>query len=473
MKRSLLNLSMLLIASISTLFASAQANLCTQPASAIPDFSGTVVQVNPTNYCQSVTNDNNYSIGEVFCYQNVVTTPAPLDAYITIEAISNARIVNFDNNSATAPSIPSRFQPQIGPLPQNMTADLEGYVQYSIQFRAHFSRNASGNVSPCPVGGQSAFTLQNLSSGLRFRHYDLDGAVRGTTGYFRETGWATGQASVYFNSPTNLTDAGLVTDGGYTWRKILGQTLEHDGVSSDPDVLYTSVYTGVNTVRFRMGFQFVRGNGGAYNLSYREYAAEFGCFDLGSNIPLPVKLVSFGGSYRNQQALLQWSTQSETNFEKFEIERSTNGTDFATVGIALPYGAANATAKYQFPDQLSQVNGNVFYYRLKMVDADGGYTYSQVISIKRDNKIINGISITPNPVVNGAVSLRMTAIKNSTVEIRVIDLTGKVVLSQQNSIATGNNTISVNNIQRLTPGIYSMQLINDQEIITSKFSVIR
>ena len=108
-----------------------------------------------------------------------------------------------------------------------------------------------------------------------------------------------------------------------------------------------------------------------------------------------------------------------------------------------------------------------------MVDIDGKSRYSNVIMIRMDQKTINGISIVPNPVSNGMATVRLSASNTGTAELRVIALTGKVILRQQNKVYEGNNSISLNNLSRLMPGIYTLQLIDGESMTNSKFSLLK
>src|SRR5262249_13272950 len=154
-------------------------------------------------------------------------------------------------------------------------------------------------------------------------------------------------------------------------------------------------------------------------------------------------LLSFSGSYHNNASSLSWETESEVNFDHYEVERSTNGSDYAVAGrIAAQTG--NSKKLYDFSDDLTSIGGNLFYYRLKMIDIDGKYKYSNVILIRKDAKSINGISVSPNPIVGGnAATVRITSAASGKVDMRVIDLTGKIVLQQQSRVSEGTNSISI------------------------------
>jgi len=440
-----------------SLITSAQLPSCPQQPGQIPNFSGTPVQVNPANLSQTVTNDGVFTVGEVFRYTNAVTVPRNISAYLYVEAVQNATLVNFDNNGS---GVASRFQPTIRPNPDDMTtATQEGWVQFRIEFRYN--------------GGPLNLQLVNLAPGLQFRHLDIDGYTRGTTGSFRETGWATGQLGAYFLSPTDLTNAGTVSSGGFNWIKILGQTTEHDGPSSDPNVTYISRFGTVNTIRFRMGYLFTLGNGGVVtNQVPREYVAEFGCFDLSNNIPLPVKLTGFAGAIKNDKAILNWETAEEINFSRFEIERSSNGVDYSTVGVELSNGGPAVIASYEFPDDLSAVNGSVFYYRLKMIDMDAVFTYSPVVLIKKENGTVSGITIFPNPVISNTAQVKMSFTSRSTIELRIVDLNGRILAKQIQAVYSGNNSIPVR-LPSLQTGTYLLQAVSSEKTMSQKFTVIR
>ncbi len=191
------------------------------------------------------------------------------------------------------------------------------------------------------------------------------------------------------------------------------------------------------------------------------------------NIILPVKLLTFSGSYRNNNTLLNWVAENQADLSYYEIERSTDGVNFISLNSKQAEGG-NARQQYYYNDDLSSVNGTVFYYRLRMADMDGHYTYSMVIMIRRDQLSINGLSIVPNPVVsNGSVNVRLTAQAPGMIALRLIDMTGRVILTQQNNITEGINSISINHIELLQSGTYMVQVINNDVILSSKLSIVR
>lgn len=422
---------------------------------AFPDFSdATITVINEAGSAGA------YEAGDVFRYDNVITFPEAIYAEVKIEAIQNAVVTNLDNNGA---GIAQRFQPRIRPNPQSMSADQEGYVQFAITFK-----KASDNTTV-------------LLSGLRYRHFDVDGSTSSDYS-FRETGWITGHSSLLGNSPSDLTIAGPIVSGppaGTNWSKVLGELDEHDGITSDPDVSFTATYGSVSTIRFRLGYIYDKITTNAFTYDPgaegREYATEFGCFSLAQQTTLPVKLLSFTGTYHNNASVLNWETVNEDNFAGFEIERSSNGSSFATIGAKqATAGSYSSRKQYNYFDDLSAAGGTVFYYRLKMIDEDGKFKYSNVIMIRKEQKSITGVTINPNPVVTSeTATVRFSSEKQSVVELRVVDMSGRVVITQQNKAYAGNNSLTLNNLHALQPGVYTLQMINADEVSVVKFSVTK
>jgi hypothetical protein len=430
--------------------------LATSSGPAVPSFSSTATLVQGTDL----------QPGAVYLYQNVVTSPQTLDALIKIEVDSNAHVTLIDNNSPNA----GRFQPRIAnnaSLGNGSETSDKGWVQFSITY---INDNSYQENNPA-TDADDTYTAQTLS-GLRYQHYDVDGFTSGT-GYFREMGAISSPAGIFLNTPTSLTDAGNYSAGSCTWRKILGEIGEHPGISSDPDVTFTALFGVVSVIRFRLGFEFERGNGGQISNQDREYGTEFTCLSYVQQSSLPVKLLSFTGSYRNQSATLSWQTENEQNFDHFEIERSTDATNYAAIGFKQASADNAGRQSYQYPDDLSAVSKNVIYYRLKIVDKDGQFQYSNIIMIRKESKSINGITLNPNPVVNGMATIRFTSAGSDAVSFKVIDMTGKVVLQQQNKVYEGNNSVSINNLDRLQVGVYLLQMANGGEIMSIKFNIAR
>lgn len=187
--------------------------------------------------------------------------------------------------------------------------------------------------------------------------------------------------------------------------------------------------------------------------------------------PLPVKLLSFSGVYKNDAASINWETESQVNFAYYDLERSTDGISFSSLTIKPAKNSNSGRQQYQYLDDLASENGNIFYYRLRMVDLDGSAKYSNVVMIRRDLTATQDISVIPNPVNHSMAIVRFTATESGIAEIRIINMAGKLVLSQKNNIYEGINSLSVNNLNSLQSGTYLLQIARGKDIMNSKFVV--
>jgi len=341
--------------------------LFSQTACALnPDFS----DPDPAKIVDGGSPGGGFEVGDSYLFENVLPS---VNAVVTIEEIVGAVIWGLDNNSAN----PQRFQPFIG----SNSSGTDGHVQFSVSFR----RTSNNSIIPL--------------SQLRLIGFDVDGDV-GPTHAISEMVWVAGVSSVTFNSPTTLTDAGVATDA-FSWRKVKGQEFQYMGssniaaISNDPAHSFTAEFNPANTFRIRLGYK-----SDFFHSAGLDFSIEFGCFVEGENIPLPLTLLNFNGSYSNNKSILNWTTQSEVNVDRFEVERSADGNNYIKVGSVAAKGI-NGTNNYQLTEDLTNIAGGLFYYRLKSVDKDGKFTYSKVVALRRDNKLFNYISVVPNPIING------------------------------------------------------------------------
>ena len=175
--------------------------------------------------------------------------------------------------------------------------------------------------------------------------------------------------------------------------------------------------------------------------------------DTWANSPLPVELTSFEGNLRaDNTTLLSWTTSSEFNNSRFEIERSLDGENFEMIGFVKGAGNTNVLSKYAF--EYGSDEGA--FYRLKQMDFDGKFNYSNIISITNTK---GKATTSPNPFNN---QIEINA-NNIITHAEIIDMMGKVVLSQTINDYSGNL-----NAQELRNGIYFIKLYQGGTIITKR-----
>jgi len=114
---------------------------------------------------------------------------------------------------------------------------------------------------------------------------------------------------------------------------------------------------------------------------------------------LPVELISFTAKQDKQSIQLDWQTASEENNEGFEVQRSNNGEEWEVLDFVEGNGTTLEVQNYTYTDEESFAGVN--YYRLKQIDFDGQFEYSEIVNISQKISNISIIEIFPNPVTDG------------------------------------------------------------------------
>jgi glucose/arabinose dehydrogenase len=188
-----------------------------------------------------------------------------------------------------------------------------------------------------------------------------------------------------------------------------------------------------------------------------------------SNVTLPLDVLTFTGSLQNNATLLDWETVNEINTSLFIIERSIDGQNYVRIGAVAATGNSNSNNKYSFTDyDVASQLSPVLYYRLKMTDRDGAYTYSKVITISLPY-ITGKVTVFPNPASN-KVNVTISAAADGKVQLSLIDNTGRVVIQNSVRVRKGNNSMDIN-IGTLSAGVYYLSVTGaevDQKVKLEK-----
>ncbi|HWB24348.1 MAG TPA: T9SS type A sorting domain-containing protein [Chitinophagaceae bacterium] len=185
----------------------------------------------------------------------------------------------------------------------------------------------------------------------------------------------------------------------------------------------------------------------------------------GLNGTLPLRLLSFTGTIKDNGALLQWQTAAEKNIRRFAVERSLDASHFTAItAVAAANSAGNHL--YDYTDiAFSAVSGkqnNPVYYRLKMADADGRFSYSPVVKLVRPAGTVTGITVYPNPVA-ASLNLRMTNTAGGSYNIAINSISGKQYYSSSYQLPQGESFITIP-LGDLAKGVYivSVKAANGQ-----------
>jgi hypothetical protein len=214
----------------------------------------------------------------------------------------------------------------------------------------------------------------------------------------------------------------------------------------------------------------------ANNGTYRCYIDLAGCIQRYAEViinsancgaALPVKLISFNGSYADKKAQLQWISENEINFKHYEIEKSNTGRDFVKINMVPAKNNQGQINTYDFTDDLTGYTEAAVYYRLKIIDKDGKAAYSSIVRLSINNSTAD-ISIYPNPVKN-STSIIFTSNITGKALMKIIDKTGRVLVNDKLSVQKGINAVKLPGTENLKPGNYILQVQTALGVKSVKF----
>lgn len=182
------------------------------------------------------------------------------------------------------------------------------------------------------------------------------------------------------------------------------------------------------------------------------------------NTIVPVKLLSFAATLNSlKQVQLTWTTTNEINLQSFVVEKSFDGTSFTSIDIV---SAKNNSSINQYNTVDKTLLERVTYYRLKQLDADGKFSYSNIIAINPTTSTINTVSIYPNPT-RGIAQLNIHSTASSKAAIMVMDLAGRIVLHANIDVVKGSQITQLD-VSKLSQGNYQLTVLLNNEKITQK-----
>lgn len=188
-----------------------------------------------------------------------------------------------------------------------------------------------------------------------------------------------------------------------------------------------------------------------------------GCRYMGLNLTLPLSLLSFSGNNNGNDIGLGWQTTNEYKVSHFELEKSADSRSFNRIArIDAQGGVSYLPFDYAYRDNAPITGAN--FYRLKIVDLDGSFKYSQVVKIIFSNTG-KAFLVSPNPAIN---EITVSTSSTSYNQVVISDMTGRMVLQQP--MLTNNQKVDVS---RLSPGQYIITLTGGEEKLTEKMVITR
>jgi photosystem II stability/assembly factor-like uncharacterized protein len=219
-------------------------------------------------------------------------------------------------------------------------------------------------------------------------------------------------------------------------------------------------------------FDYVRiGNTGKLRV------ATFGRSAYETDFIVPVELVSFTGRSESGKVVLEWKTATETNNLGFEIERKiiNNHNNGAWIRIAFKEGVGTSTQpqNYNYIDDISTISGSSLQYRLKQIDYDGTYEYSNEVSIK--NPAPSAFELAqnyPNPF-NPITMIRYSIPEKSNIKLTIINFIGEEIVTLLNETKEAGSYEKVWNATGLPSGVYIYKFQAGNFIKTKKMVLMK
>ena len=181
---------------------------------------------------------------------------------------------------------------------------------------------------------------------------------------------------------------------------------------------------------------------------------------------LPISLEYFKGIQINRQNILSWKSSCNSIQLNFELERSNDGTHFNTITkIMAPPSACGFPIDYTDGNPLSGLN----YYRLKIVEDDGKYMYSNIVSLMIKSKGFSLLSISPNLIHNENALLKINAGEKADMVMIITDFYGRQVDKQMIVLQPGINYFSINTALMATGAYQVTGYTSDQYSQTLRF----
>ena len=270
--------------------------------------------------------------------------------------------------------------------------------------------------------------------------------------------------------------------------QIVGEGVARIGMLYDTVWFDNRVYSNINKVPEELKIASVTNNAVNYNLSIvgvdwrhfsnieRTLRAMVDYAENNEGYVVPIDLLSFEvNKIGANQVALNWTTASEINSARFEVERSIGSSDiFNKIGEEIARGTS-ATITHYGPFVDNKVNlGNTYNYRLKMIDKDGEFKYSdsRSITLESEDGLLSLSEFEPNPAINNT-KLSVTLNKTSTVSISLYDISGNLVANLfNNEVPAGTKTVDVE-LSNIVSGSYNAVVTINGNSFVKKITIIK
>lgn len=241
---------------------------------------------------------------------------------------------------------------------------------------------------------------------------------------------------------SNLTSNGNLVEGHQSDYRSVFKTLLQDWLGADDIVISDASFDGYTKEP---------------NLVDPAVAVEPSCY-IGPYVALPVEMSEFTAQVVDEEKVqLNWSTGSELNHDYFEVQRSADGVDFEYLDTINSFGDSSTTRSYSLLD--NQPLRGISYYRLKSVDFEEAFEYSEVRAVELKEKVISHFKVYPNPAIFDT-NVVLTSRVSAAAVLQLFGLNGQLIRSESVDIKEGFNKFPID-VSDLSAGNYLLHMQAD------------
>lgn len=354
-------------------------------------------------------------------------TEAPVS--LDVSTLNNIYVVGYFNGTVD-------FDPGAAAANQTSAGSTDGFVWKLSNAGNHVWASRIGGTGTDKATAMEVDNVENLF----------------VAGEFEVTVDLNPGAGVNNATSAGVTDAYVLklnASGAYAWSYRTGGSgfdrVYATGLDSNCDLVVAGSFQ--QTVDFDPGTAVVNLTAGSSSAD--TYIQKMTSVGASCGVLLPVELTSFTGEAMHDFNLLQWTTASELNNERFTVWQSADGKYFDSIGVVMGAGTSWVASAYTFQD--GNPSHPVTYYRLEQIDFDGTSAYSQIIAVEREVIVQGEILAYPNP--SDEFLSVMIPPNNTGMTIKLVNTFGIVV--SRDLIPTGSQTrLATINTTQLPNGLY-------------------
>jgi hypothetical protein len=187
---------------------------------------------------------------------------------------------------------------------------------------------------------------------------------------------------------------------------------------------------------------------------------------------LKCDLLSFKAVLHQQTVQLDWTAYCEQEVDYFIVQRSLDGRNFTDIGTVDGRPVVRTAEQYQSFDNITGITAAIIYYRLRSVFNNGKISNTTIMAVKNNSDDAGTIQLLPNPVKD-QLQIMLPVTSAGLAQIIILDAGGKQVYTGKQLLQAGNNTFSCDGVARLPNGIYYLRITTNNELFTSRFSVVK